>query len=659
MKFGSAWYPEHWPKSRWPKDIELMKKAGMNVVRIAEFAWSTMEPEEERYEFGWLDDVLGLLDKAGIDAVIGTPTAAPPAWLTSGYPEVLVVEADGRRARHGARCHFNPCSRTYLGFCQRIVEQMASRYGKHARVTGWQIDNEYSRISYDEETRAAFQNFLKETYETLRALNEAWTTAYWSQTYSDFSQIPIPGGGDNPGLRLQWQRFATRAYVNYQAGQVEVIRRHDPKARQFITSNFMSWFDGFDHYQVAQGLDLASNDLYCPTGRPDPAHEAGIHSLLRGYKRKNWWMMETQPSGVNWAGQNTMLEPGLCRLRNWQAVAHGADGLLYWQWRNALGGQEQLHGSVVGQDGEPRPAYGEICRIGAEFSKAAPLLESTSPEAEVAILNSYEARWAVGFQRHNKEYDFVGNLESFQRPLYKRSLGVDILSATADLKGYGLVVVPGLWILEQETARNVAAFVKAGGVAIIGARTGSRDQDNKMFPALPPGPLSGLVGVEVEDVFPQLAHVTVKAAAGSGLSGKAGVWLERLRLKGKGAQILASFGKECGWLEDMPAITLRREGKGTVLYLAGCPDSGLMDKVVGLALKLAGITPRYPAKEGVEYASRFSGDGREVLVLMNHSDKSAKVKAPRGREVLTGRACAGMWNIEARGVAVFDVRGKA
>ncbi len=647
MHFGASWYPEHWPESRWPRDLALMKRAHFTVVRMGEFAWSTMEPADGRFEFGWLDRAVALCEQAGIDVVLGTPTAAPPAWLTSAHPETLAVGEDGRTAIHGNRCHYRPLSPVYLRYCRRIALEMAKRYGRKKCVIGWQIDNEFNHQSHDEDTRRQFQDWLKVKYRTLARLNDRWSGAYWSEDYQDWRQIVIPTAwGHNPGLRLEWQRFHTTTYRLFQKVQIDAIRRHADR-RQWITTNLMGWFPLFDHYQVSRDLDLASWDSYWPTGTPDPVEDALPHDLTRGFKRRNFWLIETQPSSVNWAEINTMHEPGRIRLRNWQAVAHGADAVLYWQWRNALGGQEQLHGSLVGQDGEPRPCFDELAGLGAEFRKAAPHLKGTTTAAEVALVNCYDSRWAVGFQRHHKDYDWVRHFREHYAPFFNRQVGVEVLSSLVAPDRHKLVVAPALWLLHETTAKNLAGFVERGGHLVLTTRTGAKDAENALFPALPPGPLAALAGVAVEDVYPQTAPVEVTGR----FKGRAKIWVERLRVA-KGTEVLARFGAGCDWVKGRAAVTRRRSGRGSVTTLAGWFEPPLLDAVLADVMKAAGVRPRFSGPPGVEFSVRTDGRGREVVIVMNHSEKAVRLRPVPGRALLAARP-RGPWTLAARDVEVF------
>ena len=325
------------------------------------------------FDFEWMDRAIALLAEAGIATVLGTPTAAPPAWLTQTYPDTLAVEESGLRAQHGNRCHYCVNSPQYHQLVQQIVSQLAEHFGPNPNVIGWQIDNEYNRVCYCDTCREAFQQYLAEKYQTLEALNQHWSTAYWSQTYTDWSQIPLPIGGHNPGLRLEFKRFITLSYRKFQKVQLDALRPHLPEG-VWVTHNFMGWYDGYDHYSMAEDLDMASWDWYIGTGHHDYTVTGAIHDLTRGFKRKNFWVMETQPGNVNWSSVNNMLNKGEGRAMAWHAVAHGADGILYWQWRSALGGQEQYHGTLVDQSGLPRPFYQEVQQIGKEFAKVSDLL---------------------------------------------------------------------------------------------------------------------------------------------------------------------------------------------------------------------------------------------------------------------------------------------
>jgi len=430
LLLGAAWYPEQWPEARWDADLALMEQAGIHVVRVGEFAWSSMEPAEGKFDLDWLQRAVRMAAKHHISVVLGTPSAAPPAWLTQKYPETLLIDEHGKRAVHGNRQQFSFTNPRYREFCRIISEEMARRLAAEPNVIGWQLDNEVSAISYDDYTRGQFQQWLHAKYKTLDSLNQHWTTSYWSQTYSDWSQIPIPVGGNNPGLMLEWMRFVSATWKDYLANEYRAIRKYASE-KQPICTNTMGLFDGFDHYVVEEGLDIAAWDNYVGQGHLKDAGIGFVHDVTRGFKQKNFWVIETQPGMVNWATVNNMLNKGEVRAMAWQDVAHGADMVSYWQWRSAQNGQEEYHGTLVGADGTPVPLYAEVKKIGAEFEKASPVLARTSPHSEIAMLHDYDSGWAIDWQKHNQNYEHDKVDQNFYKALRELTQTMDVVRPAA------------------------------------------------------------------------------------------------------------------------------------------------------------------------------------------------------------------------------------
>lgn len=647
---GTAWYPEQWPESRWETDLEFMQKAGIRFVRVGEFAWSTMEPQEGQYRFEWLEKAVGLAQKHGIYVVLGTPTAAPPAWLTSKYPDTLRIEADGQRAKHGGRQHFAFTSERYRQFCRQIAGEMAKRFGHNPDVIGWQIDNEYYSVSYDPETQRQFQQWLKNKFGTLDSLNQHWTTAYWSETYDKWDEIPIPVGYNNPGLMLEWKRFVSDTYRSYQKNQIDAIHQYaDP--RQWITHNFMGWFDGFDHYTVSADLDMASWDNYVGSGHLDAPANGMVHDLTRGFKRRNFWVMETQPGNVNWHAINNALDKGEIREMAWEGIGHGAEAIGYWQWRSALGGQEQYHGTLVGPDGKPMPIYPEVAQLGAEFAKAGDVLRGTSPVAQVAILHSYDSRWAIDWQKHTKDYDQFANFRSYYKPLHELVDTIDVVNPTAPLDGYKLVVAPNLNLLPVPVAKSLLAFVQAGGHLVLGPRSGMKDEYNALLPARQPGPLAPALGAHVEQYYALDTPVPVSGEFGRG---EAKVWAELLKPDAADTKTIETYGKSNGWLDGQAAVVTRNYGKGTISYVgAWLPD----DEMAALAkwmVDSSGVKSAFTnVPMGVEVCRR-AGKSGDVFIVINHTKEPQKIALPYAmREQLRGTPPVTDIELSARDVAVL------
>jgi beta-galactosidase len=430
---------------------------------------------------------------------------------------------------------------------------------------------------------------------------------------------------------LNWKLFVSDTWRSYQKNQIDAIRPHADK-RQFITTNMMGWFDGYDHYTVSQDLDLAAWDDYVGQGHLDPIRNGAAHDLTRGFLGKNFWVMETQPGFVNWASVNNSLDKGEVRAMAWHDVGHGADAVSYWQWRSALNGQEEYHGTLVGADGTPAPLYTEVAQLGREFAKASPALAGTSVHSEVAILLSYESRWAINWQRHNSEYDPVKELLSYYGPLREDAQSIDIISSDARLSHYKLVVAPALNVISEETARKLIAYVRGGGHLVLGDRSGMKDEDNSLWPHRQPGPLSDLLGGRVEQFYALDAPVEVLGDFGQTTSRTikqyANLWAERLSVKAPDTEVLLRYGKSNGWLDDQPAAITRRVGAGRITYIGASLDTKTLAAAANWMIKTAGVSPALgPVPTGIDVYSR-SGNGKLVYILVNFGKITETVDLP-------------------------------
>ncbi len=661
LDLGTAWYPEQWPESRWEDDLALMQQAHVHFVRVGEFAWSRMEPSEGHYDLDWLDHAIRAAEKHRIAVVLGTPSAAPPAWLTSKYPETLRTLESGRMDAHGNRAQGNWTDPRYRELCRKIAEQMALRFGHDPDVIGWQLDNEISSESYDAYTRTLFQDWLHQRYGTLENLNARWTTSYWSQTYSDWSQLPIELTPGNPGLLLAWREFASDTWRSYLRNQIDVMRPH-LDARQFITTNTMGWFDGYDHYVTSQDLDLAAWDDYVGTGQLDPVRNGAAHDLTRGFLRKNFWVMETQPGSVNWSKDNNVLNKGEVRAMAWHDVGHGADAVAYWQWRSALNGQEEYHGTLVGADGTPVPLYEEVAQLGAEFDKAGPALRGTEPHAEVAILHSFESRWAIDWQRHNQAFDPVDALLSFYGPVRALVHTVDVVPPGADLRQYKLVVAPAMNVLSDTEAKNLIAYVQNGGHLVLGQRSGMKNADNGLSPERQPGLLANMLGGRVEQFYALTSNVPISGEWGTGTSQ---IWAEQLSVKDPSAHVLMRYGISNGWLDGQPAAMTRAIGKGRITYIGAWLDNTTMAAAAKWMVADSGIqTLPITLPDGVDLYIRSSGPAtagqlpdRTVWILVNFGNSAASVTLPSPmHDVLAGRGEVSRVELARYGVAVVSTQ---
>ena len=645
LMLGSAWYPEQWPESQWESDLALMQKAGFNMVRIGEFAWSSLEPEEGRYDLDWMERAVDAAGRHGLRVIIGTPTDAPPAWLTSKYPETLRVEENGHRLEHGSRRQFSYSSPKYRELCATIVGQLARRFGHNPQVIAWQIGNEYTEDSFDAESRRQFHAWLQQQYHSLDALNRHWATAYWSQTYTDWSQIPMTTGRANPGLLLEHKRFVTDTWRDFQRNQVDVLRAYIGP-RQLITTNLggLGWANHFNRQQIAADLDIISWDEYLGagwfdnskngTGHLNPDRSGSTHDLVRGWKQQNFWVMEMPPGFVDWSSVSNSLDRGETRAMVWHAVGHGADLVAFWQWRSALNGQEQYHGSLVGPDGGPVPVYAEIAQTGAEFARAGPVLAGTQPVSEVALIHDYDSRWAIDFNRFSQRYDQMQLLIEYYRALREPTQAVDIVTPAMDLLRYKLIVAPSLNVVSPALAQRLTDYVKHGGHLVLGPRSGMKDEFNALNTERQPGPLVSTLGGRVQQFYALLEDVPVSGTWGTG---KATVWAEVFDQLAPDTEILMRYGAGNDWLTDQPAAISRKVGKGTITYLGAVLDQPLMASVTRQWIAAAGVTSYViPVPSGVSVCRRI-GNGHEVFVITNFSAGAQEIALPGSMtDVLNG-----------------------
>ena len=591
---------------------------------------------------------------------MGRPAQRHRRGLTQKYPETLRFEEDGRQDQHGNRQQGSFVSPKYRELCRDITERMAKRYGHNPNVIGWQLDNEISAEDYGPAAKAAFQDWVKEHYKTLENLNARWTTAYWSESYTDWSQIPIQEKYGNPGLLLSWKRFVSDTWRAYDMNQIQVIRPNVDK-RQWITTNTMGWFDGYDHYTVSKDLDLSAWDDYVGRGHLDPYGNGFAHDLTRGFLRKNFWVMETQPGFVNWQNNNTALDKGEVRAMAWHAIGHGADAVEYWQWRSALNGQEELHGTLVGSDGTPVPLYTEVQQLGGEFAKAGPALAGTSPHSQVAMLQDYDSRWAINWQRQNQAFDPQKQLVSYYKPLRQIAQSVDVVSDTAPLSSYKLVVAPGLAVLTDEAAKNLIDYVKNGGHLVLGQRSAMKDGDNSLQTRRAPGPLEDLLGGRVDQFYAiqsedQARPGDIPAVTGTWGNTTSKIWAEQLSTSAPDTEVLMRYGKANGWLDGQPAAITRKVGKGRITYIGAWLDEPTLFAATQWMAETSGVTPALgPVPDGVEVYPR-EGSGKRLYILVNLATKPETITLPSAMHSILDDSTATTFTLNQYGVAVLQAK---
>ena len=588
---GVCYYPEHWPESWWAKDAARMVEMGIRYVRIGEFAWSRLEPARDQFTFDWLDRAMDVLHAAGLKIVLGTPTATPPKWLMDEHPDINPYDIDGRPKGFGSRRHYSFSSETWWRESARIVEKVASRYGNHPGLAGWQTDNEYgchfTILSWGPEDLKGFKGWLRQRYQSTDQLNEAWGNVFWSMELTSFEQVALPNltvTESNPAVKLDFWRYMSSRVAAYDKMQCDIIRAHSPG--RFITHNFMGFFNEFDHWDVGDNLDLASWDSYPigfaesflpteedktrwgETSHPDiaPYH----HDLYRAVGKGRWWVMEQQPGPVNWAAWNPIPKPGMVRLWTWEALAHGAEVVSYFRWRQAQSAQEQYHAglNLPGQH-EWSPGGKEALQCGAEIEKLGTL--PASQQAPVAIVYDYEAHWITHIQPQGKDFKYYELVFRWYEAVRRGGLDVDFVRPGASLKGYRLVLVPTMPHVSDAAEK---AFAESDAVTLFGPRTGSKTRHLSIPDVLPPGPLLALINMRVLEVS-SLRPTTRNWVSGQ-VEGPASKWLEHVETT---ADVLARFDN------GTPALIAH----GKRHYIACWPEEDLLFAVVRLLCKAAGL----------------------------------------------------------------------
>ena len=511
IHFGVDYYPEHWDRTRWETDAKLMQEMGIQVVRMAEFSWHKLEPEEGRYDFTWLDDVISLLADYGIKTILGTPSAAPPAWMIQKHPDILPIDREGRVRGFGGRhhdCQSNPAYRSYI---RKMVTNLAKQYGENENVIGWQVDNELGNSHQDlctcDHCKNRFQIWLREKYHTTDQLNAAWGTAFWSQEYNNFSEIHTPRitvTGENPSAMLDWKRFCSDLIVDFAKEQADIIRKYAKD--QFVTHNYMGFADKVDYYKLSEILDFVAHDQY-PQGfyLEETPHEknhvlAATLDVVRSYKNMPFWIMEQQSGITGWEVMGRAPAPGQLSLWALQSVAHGADAVVFFRWRTCAMGTEQYWHGILPHSGNPGRRYAELKDMIQTMSPIMEEIKGSMPKTEVGIVFSFDQDYAFTIQPHHKDLNYIHQVQKYYQAFYEQNIPVDFVQESGDFAKYRLLVAPLQYLMNPELEEKYISYVKNGGHLVLTMRTGVKDEHNLcMTDRELPGRLSEIAGIEVLD----------------------------------------------------------------------------------------------------------------------------------------------------------------
>ena len=662
IPFGGDYNPEQWPEEVWDEDYRLFEAARFDTVTLAVFDWALIQPAPDVYDFTLLDRIVERAAAEGRQICLATGTGAHPAWLARAHPEVTRTDFEGRRHRFGQRHNSCPSSPVFRRLSAELARRMAHRYAGQPAVIAWHVGNEYGGACYCELCAAAFRQWLRERYGSLETLNAAWYTTFWAHTFTDWDEIEPPSaltehwrGPDHTafqGITLDYRRFMSDAMLANFLDEKAAIRESCPDVP--VTTNFMGMYQPIDYHRWAPHLDFASWDNY-PPDDTSQARTALTHDLMRGLKDgQPFWVMEQTPSTTASRDVNPLKRPGLMRLWSWQAVAHGADALLFFQMRASRGACEKYHGAVIGHAGrEDTRVFREVAELGAELDRLGDAVLGARTRARVALLFDWDSWWAVemtdGLSRLVRYQQVV---LAYYTALWEAGVDVDVVPVTKDFAAYDVVVAPLLYMVKGDVARRLEDVAASGGSVVTTFLSGRVDEDDSAFLMDVPGPLARLTGVRVDEWDargPEVVNPVRLREGRSEIEVESRLFFEIVIPAG--ADVVGSYGAD--FYAGTPAVTRNAFGAGDGWYVAAGLDQRGVSWVIRRVLARHAIELRYPDVQDLETAVRVTPDGTRVLFLLNHRAEAVEVRAARGgTDLLTGvRVEAGaMVKIEARGV---------
>jgi beta-galactosidase len=614
-----------------------------------------------------MDEALAILARHGISAILGTPTAAMPAWAAHCYPEVMAMGKNGQRIVWGVRKNNCFSSPVYRRLSRGITRAMAEHFAKTPNVIGWQTDNEFGEpVCYCDSCRAAFQNWLMEKYGSLEALNQAWGTHFWGQAYQDWAEIQFPTeeASHNPSLLLDHKRFNSWLNVRFQAEQIEIIRETCPE--HFVTHNLMGLYPNLNYYDLAKDLDFVSWDNYPIWGRPTvPIYASAAADVMRGLKRQNFWIMETTAGPGGWGVMGRNPQPGEIRKVALQQVAHGCDGLVWFRWRTCTAGREQYWHGLLGHDGKALRRYQEAAETAADMRRLEPETNGTTVKAEVAMIYDYESNWAFMIQPAyspvQKTYsdgwwgqNYTDAIRRYYEALFRAGVNVDMIPPTADFRQYKAVFAPHLHLLPDTVANQLRAYVQQGGVLLTDCRSAVKNETNLAHDRTLPGLLSDPLGIQIEEyeaLVPGLEY------AMEGQSALAGQYTAHSFADWVTAQNAESLVDYQPWhMQPFAAATRNRYGTGWGYYVGTLvKEESFYDGVIADVLEKAGVQRMANLPAGVEGSIR-EGEGRKLLFLINHTEEEQAVSVPAGLpELLSGKMTEDRLTLPRFGIAVVKL----
>ncbi|MBK3629112.1 beta-galactosidase [Streptomyces sp. MBT49] len=655
LAYGADYNPEQWPRDVWEEDVRLMREAGVTVVSVGIFSWARIQPGPDTWDFGWLDEVMDLLHAGGIGVDLATATASPPPWLTTAHPEILPVTANGETLWPGARQHWRPTSPVFREHALRLVRKIADRYKDHPALVAWHVSNElgcHNVYDHSDDAARAFRVWLRARYGSLDALNHAWGTAFWSQRYSDWEQILPPrlaASHPNPTQQLDFKRFSSDALKDHLVAEREILKEITPGIP--VTTNFMVMGNtkGMNYPDWADEIDFVSNDHYVHPGPQDRDELSFSANLTSGIAAgRPWFLMEHSTSAVNWQPVNVAKRPGELSRDALLHVAHGADAVCYFQWRQSAAGAEKYHSAMVPHAGADSDVFRAVAELGATLRTLAPVAGTERETAAVGILFDWDSWWASEQDSHPTSLlDYRQEALDWYSALLALGVRADLVTTRSDLSRYRVLIAPVLHVVPAGLAKELTRYTEQGGHLVTTYFSGVVDENDHIWLGGYPGALRDLLGIRIEEFGPLLAGESVELDDSTSGS----LWTDRITLADGDTEVLAHY--RSGVHAGRPAVTRRRNGGGSAAYVSTRLGVDGLRSLLPRLLEPAGVASELPAQArgSVELTVRRGAEGR-FLFLVNRTDESVPVPGVDG-EVLFGTATPDGLVLGPREVAVL------
>lgn len=636
--YGGDYNPEQWPEEIWAEDMRLFKLAGIDTVTLNVFSWASLQPDENTYTFDKLDKIMELVEENGLHVCLATSTGAHPAWMARKYPDILRTEFNGMRRKFGSRHNSCPNSPTYQKYSVLLAKKLAERYKDRTCITAWHISNEFGGECYCENCEKAFRVWLKDKYKTIEAVNKAWDTAFWGHTFYDFDDIVLPNllsehFAENrttfQGISLDYRRFNSDSMMKCYQEEYKAIKSVMPDTQ--ITTNFMGFYKPLDYQKWAKYMDFVAWDNY-PANEDPYARVAMSHDLMRGIKGgKPFALMEQTPSVTNWLSYNALKRPKVMRLWSYQAIAHGADTVMFFQMRRSIGACEKYHGAVIDHVGnENTRVFREISELGQELKTIGNKTLGGRAESKVAVVVDWDNWWALEYSAGPScDLKYLDEVFCYYRALMEQNYSVDIIGVEDNLDKYKVVIAPILYMTKTGYDEKIRSFVESGGTFITSFFSGIVDEHDLVITGGYPGKLRDILGIWVEE-SDALPRGTENQITYNEEVYPATLLCDIMHLEG--AEALSCYEKD--FYANTPALTVNHYGKGKAYYVGTRLNEAFYKTFLKECIQEQGVNPIMETEQGIEITKRYK-EQNSYLFALNHTDKDKTVQlSEQGTDIL-------------------------